>query len=444
MKPTHRVTVLGAGAAGLMSTLFLQQQKGISLTVLERKAKCGRKIIMSGGSRCNVLPHESKWPTEDLTNRYFSTRPDILKQILQTWSIEEQVDYFKNTLDIPLSLEEESGKYFPTSNDAHDVLNAFLKRISHQTQLLTSVDVQDIQKEGQEFVIRYNSSELIKCDKVVFACGGISVINNDSAGYLILKRLGHTIVPLYAALTPMLSTTGNKALHKELAGVSADSVIVSVFIQGKHVYTSDPNALLFTHRGYSGPAILNSSHALLNDRVVPKECSSVADLINNYKDYSQTHLLINWTPNISRSQWEMKFKFSKSSQTVEKFIHKNSTPNFLPTRLLTLIFHENPLKDLIVNKLSESQRKEVIDTLLAYKIDIGGDAGLKHAEVTGGGVSLSDIDPNTLESKVCPGLYITGEALDAFGCIGGFNFALAWITGRLAATSITNSLSNGK
>ncbi|KAL0481037.1 hypothetical protein AKO1_013679 [Acrasis kona] len=398
---------------------------------------------MSGGSRCNVLPHESKWPStlDDLENKYFSSSPKILGHILSKWSIPDQVQFFEEELKIPLSVEEETGKYFPSSNDARDVLDGFLKKIRYTTNLVTSADVKDVCKTSDgRFRITYNKDEEILTDRVIMASGGISVINDDGTGYLLLQKLGHNLQPLYAALTPLTSTEESKAAHKSISGVSVERAVVSAFVGGECVYTSYPSALLFTHRGYSGPAILNTSHNVIVDKqfvLNQTSTSHIKNLLN--KDLSGSiHLEIWWTPNISRDQWHDKFKYSVSSQTVQKFVQNNSYPNNIPARLASLIL--GSLADVPCNKLTAEQIESVLDLLCKFKINIGGNEGFKKAEVTGGGVDLTQINPDTLESTQCKGLYIVGEALDAFGCIGGFNFALAWITGRIAAEAALSSL----
>ncbi|EFC48499.1 predicted protein [Naegleria gruberi] len=483
-----RICIVGGGAAGLNCTKFAQSKalsllksnknQKIEILLLERKPQCGRKIIMSGGSRCNLIPHESKWLSfkkeNDLELKYFSSRPDILFQILKTWPIEQQKVFFEKELKIPLELEVESGKYFPQSNDAKDVLDAFLKSITDKSNervkvsILNNCDVKGLEKTERGWNVKFShndrDNQSVLCKSVVMSTGGLSVINSDGVGVQLLSQLGHSIVPMYPALTPLVSDSKVKLIHKELSGLTIPNVILTVCLENgserKVIYQmEEPKGFLFTHTGYSGPACLNPSHATIpglynfetqrmKDILVenPPQSSSLIEksqierllFHSPAKPPCQLKLYVNWTPLISAQEWDRKFQQAKqknSKLVLKNFIHKNSEPNFLPIRLVQLITDSLAMSDLLVSRLSNDQRRSIISHLTSFPLDIGGNKGFKMAEVTGGGVDLSQINIPSMESKIHPNLFLCGEVLDAFGRIGGFNFALAWITSRLAGTS---------
>ncbi|KAL9647934.1 hypothetical protein ABK040_008205 [Willaertia magna] len=485
----ERIVIVGGGAAGLMSTIFVQEtakkkKKEVEILLLERKSQCGKKILMSGGSRCNVICHESKWVFNHneiksksdtelgklVQKRYFTTKPEPLAKILSSWSIKSQKEFFEKDLKIKLDLEEETGKYFPISNDAKDVLNSLLRKIqthSISCNIKTNSNVVGLEKVNlneenkTQWKITCENNDNIICDKIIIATGGLSVINQDGTGINLLHQLGHKIIPLYPALTPLHSIKENKEKHKELSGVTMPKVKISVMNKSDSVLyqSTEANGFLFTHTGYSGPSILNSSHAtilgneMLNhkEKQINNEEKQVKAKVDLRKDsiehllslplnqlessnrHLETILLVNWTPDISSQEWNNILIQSKQGGTktmVKNFIHKNSEPNFLPIRIIQLILQE--LGDIPVSNLTKEQRNEIVKKLTKFELSIGGNGGFKKAEVTGGGVDLDCIHLNSLESKIHENLFICGEALDAFGCIGGFNFAFAWITGRLA------------
>jgi predicted flavoprotein YhiN len=383
-------------------------------------------------------------------------------------------------------------------------LDAFINKINSYkkppvyTRILMNSNVEalektmDINNEQYMWKVKFrqdNRSDLLKnrnpeklekiqelvFDKLIIASGGLSVINRDGACLQLLYKLGHRIIPLFPALTPLLSHPEVRIVHEELAGISTQKVIISVIFldefnqtkKGELIYkASDPDGFLFTHRGYSGPAVLNASHhTIIGENLEPLQYfSSIeqenrnlsfdlndGDSIENLMFHTTDNpgrklcLEINWTPEISFHDWDRLLVSAHkkgTKQLVKNFVQKTCQGNmFLPIRLIELLLRdEEDMSNWIVSQLTKEQRHRIINRIIRYRIIINGNEGLKKAEVTGGGVDLRDIDSVTLESRMQPNLYICGEALDAFGCIGGFNFAIAWITGKMAGTWAVSSL----
>jgi len=395
LKTELTVAVIGAGAAGLVAAAF-SAASGAKTFLLERTKDGGRKILISGGGRCNVLPSVLA------PERFVTDSPaHLLRSMLRAWPLHEQRAFFERDLDIPLALEEESGKLFPQSNRAKDVrdgLVVFARSKGVDLQFETTVN--DVAHSGSAFTIDTSRGPLT-CDRVVLATGGLSVpaTGSDGIGLTIARRLGHVMIETYPALTPLLARDDQ---HASLSGVSLN-VRLRARLGSKT--TESYGGFLFTHRGYSGPSVLDVSH--LTER-------GQAPVIR-----AQWSIL-------TAAEWEKQFEVPSAS--VLTILSKH-----IPARLGEQLMREaNIPDDRRTSSLKRSERLALIDALTAYPLPWSGNEGYKKAEVTGGGVALSEVDSKTLESRRVAGLYLCGEMLDAFGPIGGHNFSWAWATGRAA------------
>jgi predicted Rossmann fold flavoprotein len=383
------IAVIGAGAAGLMAAIHASGG-GEDVVLLERTADGGRKILISGGGRCNVLPSE-------LDERRFVTdsSPNTLKKMLRAWPLGEQRAFFETTLGIPLELEPESGKLFPRSNRARDVRD---RLVSHARATGTTVRfgalVRGLEPAPGGWTIGLGGGDRLDARAVIVTTGGLSVpaTGSDGWGLDLARRLGHSVNPTYPALTPL---TAAPAVHAELAGVS-----LPVTARGGTV--TSRGGFLFTHRGYSGPAVLDLSHVQVR---------------------ALGPIRIRW----SDEDWEARLR-SPGAGTVVSTL-RASLPARLAERLLLEAGIESGRE---LSQLTRAERAALVGLLEDYPLPATGNEGYRKAEVTGGGVALSEVDPRTLESRRHPGLFFAGEVLDAFGPIGGYNFAWAWATGRAA------------
>jgi predicted Rossmann fold flavoprotein len=381
-----------------MAAIFAAQH-GARVQLLERTKDGGRKILISGGGRCNVLPSQLS-PAQYFT----ASSPNTLKKMLLSWPLSEQRRFFEEVLGIPLELEAESGKLFPVSDQARDVRDGlvdFAKQLGVRFQHNCYVTGWRAHDHG--WLVQVEGGEDIAAARVVVATGGLSVpaTGSDGTGLRVLRQLGHTIHDVYPALTPLICEPPR---HAELAGVSLDVVLRTSTL-------STSGGFLFTHRGYSGPAVLNISHVAVQSRMRGGERATI---------------LAQWTAR-SAADWQATLQ-QKGSATIGALLRRA-----LPARLADALLREAQVDaQLTTSHLKKEDRHRLVEMLTAYPLPWTGDEGYKKAEVTGGGVALGEVDPRTMESRLHPGLYLCGEVLDAFGPIGGYNFAWGWATGRAA------------
>jgi predicted Rossmann fold flavoprotein len=419
------VVVVGAGAAGMVAAIF-RAQAGRRVLLLERTPDGGRKILVSGGGRCNILPSAVD-PARYVTD----SSPNTLKKILLSWPLAEQRRFFEEEVGIPLALEPETGKLFPASNRARDVrdgLYALARRRGVEFRFDTKVvDLEPPKEKGGGWTVRIEGQEPVVAGSVVLATGGLSLpgTGSDGIGIEIARRLRHEIHPTYPALTPLSASRAgswrlryprtvpcaslNPHPHAALAGLS--STVTLRAPDGKNTVAAR-GGFLFTHRGYSGPTVLDVSHLAVRSR----RTGGVRQPI-----------YVQWNE-MDAGGWEAGFK--EAQGTVLGYLRRQ-----LPARLAERLFEEAGIpEDRRPPQLRREERLRLLELLTRYPLPWTGDEGYGKAEVTGGGVALSEVNPRTLESKRWPGLYLCGEMLDAFGPIGGYNFLWAWAGGRAAAS----------
>jgi hypothetical protein len=392
--------VVGAGAAGLMAAIAAAG-RGRRVLVLDSTTNGGRKILISGGGRCNVLPAALQ------PERFVSDSPaPLVRRLLRSWPLEQQRAFFEREAGVALAFEADSGKWFPASNRARDVRDALVKMArarGAEFRFGTRLTAMAPTADGWQVETPHGP---IEAEAVILATGGRSVpaTGSDGAGLDLLARLGHTVHPTYPALTPLVA---DPPIHASLSGISLDVRIRARW----RAHTLDTHGgFLFTHRGYSGPAVLDVSHLAVRSRADGGE---------------RAVLRVRWAA-LDAAAWRDALQPSPG-------LVATAVSRHLPSRLAERLLVEAgvPL-DRTLAELRRAEREALIDRLTSYALPWTGDEGYKKAEVTGGGVALDEIDHRTMESRVRAGLFLCGELLDAFGPIGGHNFAWAWATGRAA------------
>lgn len=398
-----KIAVIGGGASGFFSAIQCKYfNPNSSVTIFEKSSKVLSKVKVSGGGRCNVTNAETSIPK--LSSAY-PRGQKALKKLLHEFSTSDIVDFFEKR-GVPLYAQED-GRIFPKSNDSQSVINCFMKEIEQlNITLQLSAGIQKIipQKDG-EIELLVNEKK-ITFDRVIVCTGGHPKIS----GY---KKVQDIHQPLIPPLPSLFSFNMPKERIKNLMGISIETVKAK--IEGEKLLSEGP--LLITHWGMSGPAILKLS-AFGARKLAEK----------NY----QFSVLINWTAD--QNDEEVAAEFKRFKHESPQLMIKNLKPFDLPKRLWLFLISkieldpEQPLES--VNKKSIQQ---LANLLTNDRYIVSGKTTFKEEFVTAGGVDLKSIDLKTMESKVVPHLYFSGEVLDIDGITGGYNFQSAWSTAYVAA-----------
>jgi predicted Rossmann fold flavoprotein len=401
------VVVIGAGAAGLVAAIRAAEL-GRRVLLLEKNRKPGVKILMSGGTRCNV--------TQATDNRgiveAYGPPGRFLHSALAALSVEDTIALFEAE-GVPTKVEP-TGKVFPVSDRALDVLDALLRRLRRSgATLALGEPVTDLRATDDGFDLS-TPLRTVKARTVVLTTGGRSYPGSGTTGdgYRFAAAFGHTIVPPRPALVPI---TTDAAWVKELRGVTLPDVVLCVR-EGERRLADRRGSLLFAHFGLTGPVALDVSR-VVSAHPAPKSLHLEIDLLPDLAESAVVQFL----------QTESLASGKKQLATVLA-VH-------LPHRIAeTLLALTGQPIDRKATGLSRDDRTKLVQTIKRLRVAVTGTLGFEKAEVTAGGVSLDEVDSRTMASKLQPGLYLAGEVLDLDGPIGGYNFQAAWSTGWLAGT----------
>jgi hypothetical protein len=409
------IVVVGAGAAGCMAAIHAARTlralgRPEDVVLLERTRDGGRKILISGGGRCNILPgvvDEARFVTDSSSA--------TLRNMLRAWPHREQVRFFNEEMGLGLALEAASGKLFPRSNRARDVRDGLLHLArAAGVQVMFEACVSDIAPQDDGWRVEVAGHAPRRARAVVLATGGLSVpsTGSDGTGLRLAAQAGHVLHETYPALTPL---TTDDARHTALAGIST-TVTLRTATTGRRWETT--GGFLFTHRGYSGPAVLDISHLA----------------VRSQEGSAPQEILVQWTA-MDEAAWHAVLAASGTAQLGTVLERE------LPDRLAAMILAAAGVDRAVTGaQLRRDARTRLVAALTRMPLRWSGNEGYRKAEVTGGGVALSEVDPRTLESRRAPGLFLCGEMLDAFGPIGGYNFLWAWATGRAAGLGAARRL----
>ena len=400
------VVIIGAGAAGLMAAIS-SARAGAATQLLDRRRKVGAKILMSGGTRCNVT-------NEAVSERDFNASSSpFVRNVLKQFTPEQARAFFAEA-GVDLKLEP-TGKYFPVSDSAKDVLAGLLRTVDaervelHRESLVTGVE-----RDESGLVVR-TSTRSFPAAAVVIATGGLSYpeTGSDGIGYRIATELGHTIVRTSAALTPLIASP---ALHASLSGLSVNAEL-RVVSQTKTV-TTRSGSLLFTHTGYSGPVALDISRHW------------------ERTSWDDPDVEIRASFGQGRSRDEVgEYVLSEAGRAPRRHV-ANLLAEFVPLRLADILMHSSGVDTgTMLATLGRDARLRLIRNLTDFRLPVQCVAGYGKAEVTAGGVPLGEVVARSMASKVIDGVYFAGEILDVDGYIGGYNFQWAWSSGWVAGAA---------
>ena len=437
-----KVIVIGGGPAGLVSAISAATENN-EVIVLEKMKEPGRKLLITGKGRCNIT---SSLPMED----FIKNIPGNGKFLYSAFNNFTNEDIIKLLKEQGVNVKIERGqRIFPVSDKAIDVRDALINKAKKLgVKIITNAKVENIiTKKNEQVYIANNSAEnieknieekdiaegvefllngkkeYIKCNKVILATGGKSYPGTGSTGdgYEIAKKLGHTITKIVPSLVPLEAKEDSLEVCKKLQGLSLKNVNVKFMDTEKNkVIYEDFGEMLFTHFGLSGPTILSGSAHLLRYK-------NLEELLKSGK----IKIIIDIKPALSIEKLDERILRDFSTEKNKMF--KNSLDALLPKKMIdTIIELSNINPNKKVNEITKKERENLVNLLKKFAITIKGFRPIEEAIVTAGGVTIKEINPKTMESKIINGLYFAGEIIDVDAYTGGFNLQIAYSTGYTA------------
>jgi len=402
------VAIIGAGAAGLFAGIFAgRTHPHRRIVLLDGAKKLGAKILVAGGGRCNVT-HDEVSP-----EAYAGASRHAIKKVLRRFDVPQTIAFFA---EMGVTLKREpTGKLFPTTDDAHTVLDALLRAVRESGAVIRHpARVDWVRRDGTGFLIG-GAWGALRAEKLVLATGGRALpkSGSDGGGYALAQTLGHTLTPrIFPALVPLILPEGH--FIRALSGITVPATLEVRTGTGKRLI-SFTHSTLCTHFGLSGPSVLDISRYYLDAR--------------HHDPAAQ--LLINWLPNLTSEGFESVLQ-AAGRANIARVLNEH-----VPERLALALCHAAQLDPATpAHQLTREGRKALVRAATALPLPIVGDRGFTYAEVTAGGVPLTEIHLETMESRVCPHLYLCGEICDVDGRIGGYNFQWAWSSGYVAGVSL--------
>jgi len=421
MTQSADLTIIGAGAAGLAAGIFAgESNPALKIIILDGAKSIGAKILVSGGGRCNVTNCQVS-PSD------FHAPKRLVERILKRFNEEDTVRWMAS-LGVDLK-QEETGKMFPATNQARTVLTALVQRcrtlsidIRSQHRVHRILPLQD------HFRVIHQKGDLLT-RRVIVATGGQSLprTGSDGHGWEMVKRLGHSITPTFPALVPLL--LDEKFVHRSLAGVSHEARLTTRI--NDKVVDRRAGSLLWTHFGISGPVVLDASRWWIKGTHQGQKTTIELSClpVHTFEEADR------WLIEKSRVHPQRSIDTLLSQSMPNRLVKELCEPQRSTfTNQLGEVSHSSLLQ-IPAGQLARQERQALARLLTELPLPVKGDRGWNFAEVTVGGVPLTEINPYSMESRILPGLYMIGEMLDCDGRIGGFNFQWAWSTGYIAGTS---------
>ena len=395
-----KVLIIGGGASGMMAALTAAEDPANRVTLLERQSRVGRKLLATGNGRCNLSNIHASEP------HYHGYDPGFVRHALNRFSVDETLAFFRK-LGL-LTVTEDSGKVYPFSDQANSVVDILRFALDQRgVDLQCGCEVLSIGKKARGYNVK-TADEAFYCDKLIIACGGSAgaKLGGTDWGYKLLGSMGHTTTALRPSLVQIKT---DASVTRSLKGVRADAGIT--LKHNGQVVAHNSGEVQFTDFGISGPAIFELSRYVESDG----DQLLLLDLMQPWEENCIAAMLLDK---------QRQFPTLASEEMLTGALH-----NRLGKVILKMTGLELPQT---LADVSEAQIRRIARTIKFFPMTVAGVMGLEMAQVTAGGILTSEFRPDTLESRICPGLYATGEVLDIDGDCGGYNLQWAWSSGRLA------------
>ncbi len=407
----YDVLIIGGGAAGTMAA-GTAAQNGLKVCLLEKNARLGRKVMITGKGRCNITNNCD-------VQTFIASVPSngrFLYSAITQFTPQDTIGFFE-TLGLPTKLER-GNRVFPQSDKAIDVvdkLTHFVK--SNGASVIVGEVKRLLLKDHTVYGVELDGGAQILADAVIICSGGASYPATGSTGdgYKLAKQAGHTVTKLRPSLVPLVAY-GDEC--RDMMGLSLKNVALKVLDTAKNkcIY-EDFGEMLFTHFGVSGPMILSASTHM----------SEMAP--------DRYHIMIDLKPALSPEQLDARLQRDFEVNHNKDFL--NSLSALLPRKMIPVIVKKSGIDpEMKCNQITKEMRRAFVELLKSFELSISAFRPIEEAIVTSGGVKVSEINPKTMQSKLIKGLYFAGEVIDIDAYTGGFNLQIAFCTGRLAANSI--------
>ncbi len=395
-----RVGIIGAGASGMVAAITAAANTKNEVLIFERQSRVGRKLLATGNGRCNLSNHRAS------SQYYHGAEPEFVTPALKAFPVDKTLDFF-HSLGL-CTTSEYGGRIYPYSDQANSVVDVLRFALSRRNiTLFSGCEITGVKKTADGFALK-SSDQSFTVDRLIVSCGGAAggKLGGSLSGYQLLRSLGHHCTKLYPSLVQLKTET---SLVKSLKGVRANAELS--LTRGGSLLAKAGGEVQFTEYGISGPAVF--------------------DLSRTAATVEGTELHLNLLP-----------VMSEDALLSNLCIRISQRPNLLCEDLLTGILHNRLGRMLLkacgiplnqpLSALNWAQLTDAVKITHDFCLTVTGTMGMDHAQVTAGGICTAEFDPKTLQSRLVPGLYATGEVLDVDGDCGGFNLQWAWSSGRLA------------
>ncbi|WP_430603949.1 hypothetical protein IGJ02_001532 [Enterococcus sp. DIV0724b] len=407
------VIVVGAGTSGMMAAIAAAKA-GSNTLLIEKNKRVGKKLLMTGGGRCNVTNNR---PADEII-AHIPGNGKFLYSAFSQFNNYDIMEFFESN-GTHLK-EEDHGRMFPVTDRSKTIVETLFNQLEQLgVTIYTEAKVEKVLHKDEQVIGVALEHEKIYAPCVILTTGGRTYPSTGSTGdgYKLAKRLGHTISPLYATESPIISND-DFITEKTLQGLSLQDVALSVLNSKGKVIVTHQMDLLFTHFGVSGPAALRCS-SFINQELVKNEQKSVTLQLDIFPQ---------------KTAFDLKKEIKRRLFDQPEKSLKNALKNLVAERLLDFVLNETSLSDCQSKQVSEQQIDALVQHLKSFEINATKTLPIEKSFVTGGGISLKEIQPKTMESKIVNGLFFAGELLDINGYTGGYNVTAAFVTGHVAGT----------